>query len=45
MIASIQIDVVRIDDECHTDQNEHFDTVRTSIDNIAIKYVGIFIRR
>ena len=45
MIASIQVDVVRIDDECHADQHEHFDALRTSIDNIAIEYVGIFIGR
>ena len=45
MISTIQIDIVRIDDEGHADEHEHFDAIRSSIDDIAVEYVRIFIRR
>ena len=45
VIATIQIDIVRIDDEGHTDENEHFHAIGSSIHNITVEYVRILIRR
>ena len=44
MIASIEIDVVRIDDQGDADEQKHLHTLKTTIDNVAIEYVRILIR-
>ena len=44
MIASIEIDVVRIDDQGDADEKEHLHTLKTTIDNVAVEYVRILIR-
>ena len=44
MIAAIQINVVRINDTGDADQQKHFDTLETSIDQITVENVRIFIR-
>ena len=44
MIASIQIDVVRVDDQGHADEQEHLHTLKTTIDNVTVEYVRILIR-
>lgn len=44
VIAAIEIDIVRIDDEGHADQQEHLDALRAAIDDVTVEYVGIFVR-
>jgi hypothetical protein len=45
VIAAIEIDIVRVDDTCHANQQEHFRALKTPINNITVEDVRIFIRR
>lgn len=44
VIASIEVHIVRVDDERHADQHEQFDAVRTAIDDVPVEYVRVLVR-
>lgn len=45
VISSVEVNIVRIDDQCDTNQKKYFDALSATIDQIAVKNVRIFVRR